>query len=155
MRHRKRRLSVPTTIRDARTEDSAAIADLLGQLGYPTTAEMVEARLERLASVGETVVVANLDGSVVGLASLRLSPSIEYDTPAGQLASLVVDEAHRGAGIGRSLVEAMEAEARRLGCGAVFLTTAAHRADAHAFYERLGFEHTGRRYAKIFGPDSE
>jgi N-acetylglutamate synthase-like GNAT family acetyltransferase len=137
------------TIRDARFEDSAAIADLLGQLGYPTTVEAVEARLARLARVGDKVVVADLDGSIVGLASLRLSPSIEYDTPAGQLASLVVDEAHRRAGVGRALVEAMEAEARRLGCGALFLTTAAHRAGAHAFYERLGFEHTGRRYAKV------
>jgi hypothetical protein len=28
-------------------------------------------------------------------------------------------------------------------------TAAAHRrADAHAFYEALGYEHTGRRYAK-------
>lgn len=136
-------------VRDAREEDSAAIAELLGQLGYPTTPAAVRSRLKRLAGVGDTVVVADLDGSVVGLASLRLSPSIEYDTPAGQLASLVVDERHRGAGIGRSLTEAMEAEARKLGCGAIFLTTAAHRADAHAFYERLGFEHTGRRYAKV------
>jgi GNAT superfamily N-acetyltransferase len=136
-------------IRDARPDDSAAIADLLGQLGYPATAEAVEARLERLATVGDRVVVAELDRRVVGLASLRLSPSIEYDMPAGQLASLVVDKAHRGAGVGRALVQAMEFEARRLGCGAIFLTTAADRSDAHAFYERLGFEHTGRRYVKL------
>jgi hypothetical protein len=30
------------------------------------------------------------------------------------------------------------------------LTTAERRADAHAFYERIGFERTGRRYAKVF-----
>jgi hypothetical protein len=33
----------------------------------------------------------------------------------------------------------------------LFLTTAERRSDAHAFYERLGFERTGRRYAKRFG----
>jgi GNAT superfamily N-acetyltransferase len=136
------------TIRDARPEDSAAIADLLGQLGYPATVEAVEVRLERLGAAGDRVVVAEVGGRVVGLASLRVSPSIEYDTPAGQLASLVVDEAHRGAGIGRALVEAMENEARARGCGALFLTTAERRGDAHAFYERLGLECTGRRYAK-------
>jgi GNAT superfamily N-acetyltransferase len=140
---------VSPTIRDARPEDSAAIADLLGQLGYPTSAEAVATRLERLALVGDKVVVAELDGSIVGLASLRVSPSIEYDTPAGQLASLVVDEAHRGAGVGRTLVEAMEAEARARRCGAFFLTTAEHRAKAHTFYEHLGLEHSGRRYAKL------
>jgi N-acetylglutamate synthase-like GNAT family acetyltransferase len=144
---------VEPIVRAACEEDSAAIADLLGQLGYPTTPDAVEARLERLARAGDTVVVAELDGTVVGLASLRLSASIEYDTPAGQLASLVVDEAHRGGGIGRSLVEAIEAEARKRGCGVFFLTTAGHRADAHAFYERLGFAHTGRRYAKLLASE--
>jgi GNAT superfamily N-acetyltransferase len=140
---------VSPTIRDARPEDSAAIADLLGQLGYPTSADAVAARLERLACVGDKVVVADLDGSIVGLASLRVSPSIEYDTPAGQLASLVVDEAHRGAGVGRALVEAMETEARARRCGALFLTTSEHRAVAHAFYEHIGLAHSGRRYAKL------
>jgi hypothetical protein len=28
-------------------------------------------------------------------------------------------------------------------------STAEGRADAHAFYERLGLEHTGRRYANL------
>ena len=92
--------------------------------------------------------VAELDGRVVGLATLQVSPSIEYDEPAGKLAALVVDEAHRGSGVGRALVEAMEAEARARGCAVFFLTTAERRADAHAFYERIGLEQTGRRYGK-------
>jgi GNAT superfamily N-acetyltransferase len=136
-------------IRDARADDAAAIATLLGQLGYPVEPEAVPPRLERLAAAGDRAVVAEVDGDVVGLASLRVSQSIEYDTSAGQLASLVVDEAHRGMGVGRALVEAMEAEARARGCGAFFVTTAERRADAHAFYERLGLDHTGRRYGKL------
>jgi ribosomal protein S18 acetylase RimI-like enzyme len=46
------------------------------------------------------------------------------------------------------LVEAMEAEARSRGCALLFLTTSEDRAAAHAFYERIGLEYTGRRYAK-------
>jgi hypothetical protein len=35
-----------------------------------------------------------------------------------------------------------------------FLTTSERRDDAHAFYERLGLEHTGRRYGRVLkGPD--
>ena len=45
----------------------------------------------------------------------------------------------------------MEREAERRGCCLVFLTTAARRADAHAFYERIGFEETGRRFTKRLG----
>jgi GNAT superfamily N-acetyltransferase len=125
-----------------------AIVELLAQLGYPADADAVRERIPRLLAAGDRLVVAQVEGQVVGLARLHVSSSLEYDTPAGQLAALVVDEAHRGAGIGRALVEAIEAEARARGCGAFFLTTAERRADAHAFYERLGLEYTGRRYTK-------
>jgi GNAT superfamily N-acetyltransferase len=108
----------------------------------------VPARIDRMRAAGDRVVVAEVDGSVAGVAALHVSPSLEHSTPAGKLAALVVDEAHRGTGLGRALVDAMEAEARERGCGVFFLTTAEGRADAHGFYERLGLERTGRRYAK-------
>ena len=99
-------------------------------------------------SKADRVVVAEADGQVVGLAALHESLSVEYDEPAAKLSAIVVDEHHRRRGIGEALVEAMEAEARRRGCCLIFLTTAERRADAHAFYRRLGFEETGRRFAK-------
>jgi GNAT superfamily N-acetyltransferase len=139
---------VGLTIRDALPADAVAIARLLGQLGYPTGAGAVESRLERLIIVGDRVVVAELEDQVVGLAHLHVSPSIEYEQPAAKLSTLVVDESHRGAGIGRALVEAMEREAGARRCALLFLTTAAQREDAHEFYRRLGLEETGKRFAK-------
>jgi GNAT superfamily N-acetyltransferase len=139
---------VGLTIRDALPADAAAIARLLGQLGYPTEPGAVESRLERLIIVGDRVVVAELEDQVVGLAHLHVSPSIEYEQPAAKLSTLVVDESHRGAGIGRALVEAMEREAGARRCALLFLTTAAQREDAHEFYRRLGLEETGKRFAK-------
>jgi GNAT superfamily N-acetyltransferase len=139
---------VDLTIRDARLEDSPRIAVLLDQLGYPTEANAVGPRLERLGIVGDRVVVAELDGTVVGLAHLQVTPALERERPAAKLAALVVDDAHRGEGVGRALVEEMEEEARRRGCSVLFLTTAARRKDAHAFYERIGLAETGKRFAK-------
>ena len=136
------------TIRDAQPDDSAAIADLLGQLGYPTDAHAVEGRLQRLRIVGDRVVVAEADGTVAGLAHLQVGPTIEYDRPAAKLAALVVDESHRGGGIGRALVAAIEDEARLRGCVILYLTTSERRDDAHSFYERIGLERTGRRYSR-------
>src|SRR5512133_2383981 len=104
------------TIRDARPADADAIARLLTQLGYPSEAEAVASRLDRLQIVGDRVVVAELDGAVVGLAHLQVTPAIERDRPAAKVGALVVDEAHRGHGLGRALVAAMEDEARRRGC---------------------------------------
>jgi ribosomal protein S18 acetylase RimI-like enzyme len=46
-----------------------------------------------------------------------------------------------------------EAEARRRGCCLIFLTSAERRKDAHAFYRRIGFAETGRRFAKRLDGD--
>ena len=136
------------TIRDATAADGAAIASLLGQLGYETEATAVAPRLERLVIVGDRVVVAVTEDEVVGLAHLHASPTIEHERPAAKIGALVVDESHRGEGIGRALVEAMEAEARARRCVLLFLTTAERREDAHAFYRRVGLEETGSRFTK-------
>ena len=136
------------TVRDAQAVDAAAVAGLLTQLGYPVDAPTIEARLQRLAVVGDRVVVAELEGRVVGLGHLQVAPAIEYDRPAAKIGALVVDEAHRGRGVGRALVQALEDEARLRGCGVLFLTTSEHRDDAHTFYERVGLQHTGRRYGR-------
>jgi ribosomal protein S18 acetylase RimI-like enzyme len=137
------------TIRDARPADARALAGLIGQLGYPTTAQAVEQRLERLASSeADRLVVAESNGEIVGLSSLHTSLTLEYNEPAAKLSAIIVDERHRGRGVGEALVTEMEAEARRRGCCLIFLTTAARRAEAHAFYRQIGFEETGKRFAK-------
>jgi GNAT superfamily N-acetyltransferase len=139
---------VHVTIRDARPADSEAVAGLLGELGYPTTAEAVHSRLELLGIVGDRIVVADSDDEVIGLAHLQVTPAIEHDRPAAKIGALIVAEAHRGEGVGRALVEAMDAEARARGCALLFLTTSARRTDAHEFYKRVGLEETGKRFTK-------
>ena len=136
-------------IRDARPEDAQALARLIEQLGYPTSPDAVLRRVDLLAS-SETdrLFVAELEGQVVGLASVHVNLSVEYDEPAAKLSAIVVDIDYRRRGIGEALVAAIEAEARERGCCLVFLTTAERRGDAHAFYRRVGFEETGRRFAK-------
>jgi N-acetylglutamate synthase-like GNAT family acetyltransferase len=146
---------VSRTIRDARPDDADAIARLLGQLGYPTEPAAVPARLERLRIVGDRLVVAELDGEVVGLAQLHVSPTMALERPAAKIDGIVVDESCRGRGIGRALIEAMEAEARARGCPLLYLTTATRRTEAHEFYLRVGFEETGKRFGKSLETSSE
>jgi ribosomal protein S18 acetylase RimI-like enzyme len=49
-----------------------------------------------------------------------------------------VDERCRGQGLGTQLVNAMEAEAIRRGCGGAYLDTFSYQ--ARPFYEKLGYE---------------
>jgi GNAT superfamily N-acetyltransferase len=122
---------------------------LLEQLGYPPPVEDLARRVDRFAtSASDRLVVAELDGRVVGLAGIHVSLALEYDEPAAKLSAIVVDESCRGEGVGGALVAAIEEEARARGCRLLFLTTADRRTEAHAFYRRHGFEETGRRFAK-------
>ena len=144
--------TVRTTIqvRDAEAGDAGALARLCGQLGYPSSPEAVLPRLERLVRSGARALVATSGGEVIGLATVHLRSTINHAAPLAQLTLLVVDEERRSQGVGRALVDDAEAWARAQGCRRIIVTTALHRTGAHAFYERIGYAHTGRRYGKDF-----
>jgi GNAT superfamily N-acetyltransferase len=136
-------------VREVRIADATRIAELLGQLGYPSEEEAVRRRLERLERSGADITwVAEVDGEVVGLVGIHVSQVLAYDGDAAKVSEIVVDDRYRRQGIGARLMELAEDEARRRGCVVLFLTTAERRRDAHAFYRKLGFEETGRRFAK-------
>lgn len=139
------------TIRAAAAVDAATIAQLLGQLGYPASTNEVKERLERLnAFRGTVALVKEVDGRVVGVVTGHLFPSI-HSTPAiAWLTTLVVDQANHRTGVGRELVAAVEEWARSQGAVRISVTSGKHRDDAHAFYERVGYERTGVRLTKAF-----
>jgi N-acetylglutamate synthase-like GNAT family acetyltransferase len=139
---------VTVVVREAQVEDTPALARLLTQLGYPVEPGSLARRLERLLLTGDRVLVACVDEGVAAVAHLHVAPAIEHDGAVGKLGALVVDERCRGRGVGRALVESVEEAARAAGCVQLFLTTAERRADAHTFYERVGYARTGRRYVK-------
>lgn len=139
-------------IREAGEADAPAVARLLAELGYPAAADAVARRLARLAeSDADVTFVAVVDGEVAGLAGLQTGLALEYDKPVAKLSALVVAEAWQRRGIGSALARAVEDEARRRACGLLYLTSAERRSDAHTFYRQLGFEQTGRRFAKRLG----
>jgi N-acetylglutamate synthase-like GNAT family acetyltransferase len=136
-------------IRDARPGDAEAIAALLGELGYPSDGAAVRRRLGRIRSdASSRLFVAETDGDIAGLAGLQVLPLIEHDEVGCMLTAIVVAERYRRRGIGVELVATVEREARYRGCSRLVLGSAERRTDAHAFYEALGFETTGRRFVK-------
>lgn len=136
-------------MREVQVEDAEAVAALLGELGYPSTPSQAAERLARIAGDPSTwVIVAEVESEIAGLGALHVQNLVERDEVGCEVAGLVVGERFRRGGVGETLMDALEAEARRRGGRVMVLNTAHRRADAHAFYEALGYEHTGRRYAK-------
>lgn len=138
-----------TTIRAAREGDATAIAELLAQLGYPSSVASVPMRLAKLQAEGSVVLVAVNDrDEAVGVASAISYAALHTDTPVAYITALVTSENARGRGIGRRMASALEQWAHDRGCPRLSVTSGEHRLDAHAFYHQCGFSLTGRRFTK-------
>jgi GNAT superfamily N-acetyltransferase len=138
-------------VREAAPRDADAMARLCAQLGYLGEPSVMPGRLARLSSdVNARALVATQGDDVVGLVTVHLRYTMNHDAPIAQITLLVVDETVRSRGAGRALVQAAEEWARSRGTKRITVTTALHRDGAHAFYEKVGYAHTGRRYGKDF-----
>lgn len=94
------------------------------------------------------LIVAALDGAVIGTLQLTFTPSISFQ--GGRrctMESVRVDEKYRGHGIGREMMLWAIERAKEKDCISMQLTTNNDRADAHRFYESLGFSksHVGMK----------
>jgi GNAT superfamily N-acetyltransferase len=134
-------------VRDATRRDAAALADLLGQLGYPATSSQVAERLPGVLA-GSSVLVAELEGGIAGLLSAHTFDAIEHDGRVCLITVLVVTARGRGRGVGSALLARLERDAADRGCARVVVGTAHHRTEAHAFYRTRGYADTGLRFVK-------
>ena len=149
MRSGKRTDLSPRGVRSARPEDAEQLARLFDQLGYPQPADTLGGALENtLDDPRAAVLVAERDGALVGAATCYFVPVAHESHPWCRVTTLVVDEAHRGRGIGRMLLEAAETAAREAGCSRIEATSALHRTGAHRLYQRLDYGRTSAHFLK-------
>jgi ribosomal protein S18 acetylase RimI-like enzyme len=136
------------TIRKAGPADAAAIASLIDELGYPVSAADVEERLRLIAEAGQSVLVGELGGEVIGCLSTSLMHVLHRPAPVGRISMMVVDEKHRGRGIGAQMVGEAERLLAAKGCRLVEVTSNNRRTDAHRFWQSNGYEKTSSRFEK-------
>jgi N-acetylglutamate synthase-like GNAT family acetyltransferase len=136
------------TIRLAKFEDSEGLANLAGQLGYPSTVEQVRRRFEILAGKSDenAIFVAEANGKILGWVHVHLY-NLLVDDPETEIGGLVVDEAVRGQRIGEKLMQAAEAWTLQQGCSSVYLRSNTLRTRAHEFYKRIGYTVVKSQYA--------
>jgi ribosomal protein S18 acetylase RimI-like enzyme len=144
-------------IRIAEIRDLSAIVQLLADdfLGQqredrsePLNENYLTAFREIEADPNNELIVAELDGKIVGTLQLTITPSLSYrGGKRSTVESVRVDSTFRSKGIGRQMMVWAIERAKERGCISMQLTSHNDRTAAHHFYESLGFKksHTGMK----------
>jgi len=138
------------TIRPATLTDVPAITEIFNEAIRTTTAvfytepRTLDEQMRWFETHGprHPVLVADVDGSVVGWAALTAwSDRQAYDGTAET--TFYVKESHRGQGIGRQLKQALIDEARRIGFHTLIARVAEESGASLHLNEAAGFRHVG------------
>jgi GNAT superfamily N-acetyltransferase len=144
-------------VRAAVRADLRRLVELLSQLSLDRPREDLSTPIKPayhwaleavLGDERQTILVAEMDGRVAGMACLIIVPNLSHvGRPYAMIEDVVVEAGLRGRGIGDALMQRAIDKAKEAGCYKLSLTSNLARTDAHRFYERLGFKatHTGYR----------
>jgi ribosomal protein S18 acetylase RimI-like enzyme len=137
------------SFREATREDVPTLVGLLAadplgaqreDASHPLPAAYAEAFEAIDCDPNQELVVATLQGVVVGVLQITFVPSLTYRGGwRAQIEGVRVGEAVRSQGVGRSLIGHAITRAEERGCRLVQLTTDKRRPEAVAFYQSLGF----------------
>ena len=133
--------TLTVALRQMRPEDTAAVARLTTELGYPATEDEIRRRYDLIKDRWDArLLVAHHAGNrIVGWIHVQATYLLECDARA-EIWGLVVADTARGTGIGRRLVEAAEEWAMMRGLGEMAVRSNHLRTEAHGFYEHLGYK---------------
>jgi len=109
--------------------------------GYPLPDSYHQAFEQIDRDPNHELIVAELNGELVGTLHLMFLPSISHQGGLrSQVGSVRVDRKFQNKSIGSQMMEYAIQRAKARGAHLMQLTTHSPRRDAHRFYERLGFE---------------
>lgn len=135
-------------ILDAKKEDIEAILELQTQI-YRVTSLASNSRetLEKqLNDDSCQVLVAILDGIIIGTCTIYYIDVTAHGRPYAFLEGLVIHEDHRGNGHGTIFFKKCMEIAKEKGCYKMLFTSGMDRKKAHKFYEKLGFKKWGYEF---------
>ncbi|MGD8909401.1 MAG: GNAT family N-acetyltransferase [Chromatiales bacterium] len=135
-------------IRPAQYTDIEALLHLLEALfsieqDFTPDREKQRRGLEMLLQAPEAyVVVAEHTGEIAGMATLQLLISTAEGAPSGLIEDVVVDESHRGQGIGEALMNHLITWVEKKGVTRLQLLADRDNQPALEFYRKQGWETT-------------
>lgn len=138
-------------VRDATLADFERIVELFWQL-WPGKAldrkKLLIVFNQKKTSDVYGMLCAEDDGKVVGFCSTATLQNFWQEGPILYITTMIVDEQFRKQNVGTALIRAVVDIARECGCRRIDLESAFHRNDAHAFYEKMGFEKRAFFYSR-------
>jgi len=138
----------PITLRGATGNDVPAMSDLLEELfsietDFRADPDKQQRGLRLLLEQPTTrLIVAELDGNVIGMCSVQTMISTAEGNTSGLIEDVVVRHEYRSRGIGRCLLDAAIAWAEQQGMARIQLLADQRNTPALQFYDRLGWEMT-------------
>lgn len=126
------------TVRPGRLDDAAFEAALNRSLGWCWDEEHLIAEYHDDAYEPSSVLVAEIDGRVVGKLELFIGVKAVHGR-FGMIRRFAVHPDLRGQGVGRTLLNAATERALAEGCSFIELSVDVTNPSAHALYQREGF----------------
>ena len=129
------------SIREAISSDATAIWQLnCNEMGYQySLANTIENLTKLLSSNSDRIYVALYDDTIVGYVHAN-DYDLIYAPHMKNIMGIAVSHEYKQQGIGRALLQEVEHWALETGASGIRLVSGAARTDAHAFYQRCGFE---------------
>ena len=131
-----------------------ALYDLLDDLEpkdhYPQAEADLAAYMTKLEQMpGSVIWVDDEAGQILGTYTLLVMPLLVHaGRTVAVLESVVVRPDQQGKGLGRTLMEHAGQQGTGAGVYKLMLSSNLRRTEAHAFYERIGFEKHGHSFYK-------
>ncbi|WP_255991971.1 GNAT family N-acetyltransferase [Chitinolyticbacter albus] len=134
-------------VRPAKPTDSNRIAELYAQLVDSPVINVMPERIAQLSDDPNTALfVCEHNGLVEGTALVSLCADAMFGfQPFAVVENIVVNQAHRGTGLGAALLQHIEAFCLGKDCSKIMLLSAIRREKAHRFFEREGFAGSSKR----------
>ena len=136
-------------VRKATGEDEEKIFRLIRELadavGFAEQAPLIDigiwsATLKKMLTSPDWVfLIALEDGDALGLVLFFVRPTLTTGMNRATITEMIVTEAARGKGVGRSLVEEAKRQALQMGCSILAVSTELDNAGATGFYRKMGF----------------
>ena len=139
-------------IRKYKSSDIVFFTELMTDLGYPSSLDVMKLRMERIDSnPNYFTFVATINKTVVGMIGVTFHNTYTNNSVKTQITSLVTKKEFRGHGIAKKLVRYVEEWAiSEVGSRFVYLLSgiSEKRITAHELYKYLGYKITGYRFLK-------